>query len=55
VNTIQTAADSGIDLIVIEADSTLIIEQELVIKSCHQLKVTLLALSEKDHPAHHDY
>jgi hypothetical protein len=49
VNTIQTAAESGIDLIVIEANSTLIIEQELVIKSCHQLKVTLLALSENDH------
>ena len=45
--TITAAAEAGVDVIVIEAHKTLLLEKENVFRLCSQNKVALLALEEK--------
>jgi DUF1009 family protein len=45
--TIQTAAEAGVDVIAVEAGKTLILGLEEVVARCERLKVTLLALDQK--------
>ena len=46
-DTITNAAESGVDVIAIEAGKTLILDQSEVIARCDRLKVSLLAVEEK--------
>jgi len=43
-DTIQTAAEAGVNVIAVEAGKTLILGMEEVVARCERLKVTLLAI-----------
>lgn len=45
-DTIQTAAEAGVDVIAIEAGRTLVLGWDEVVTRCERLRVTLLALAE---------
>jgi DUF1009 family protein len=44
-DTIQTAAEAGVDVVAVEAGKTLILGMEEVVARCERLKVTLLAIA----------
>ena len=43
-DTISTAASAGVDVISIEAGKTLLLGKEQIIRSCAEMRVTLVAL-----------